>query len=712
MYRQLRAASIAALTMLGLSVQWVYAAEPDSTRVVENEEKYGVVVSATRTRRDPAEVPNASSVVKGETLRQRGARTLADALQDVVGMDTGDGSDGGSRLPKIGVWGLTEFDALLVSLDGVPVGGPFNPSLAQIPIEDVERIEIVNGPQGTMYGLSAFAGMVQVFTRSHQPGLEVTQRVSSFDGVDGGFAWNGDFPDGTGVRLTGSAGRGDGWQDRTDFTRFRGTASFSRSVGRGQAGLQLTGLEDRQAWGTPVPYENGEAVPGFEPHRNLGVLGARANHLVFGGTASLAWPLSSATRLEGTLGVTSDKQDLVRDFPDVSSISGDTVDVDGQNIAPHETSFYVDLRGIHNLSWSGAHELVGGAAWTRGKSNAHGNEFDARIPGLPVPIPPSLISIPMQEELEFEDERSYFGFYAHDTWTLHPRVTIGGGARLDLADEDLEAGAPDSPAGVTKDKREDTGWSGDGSVLFHLLAPAAEHGNLVNLYANIRRNFKPAAPNLLEPEGAKILEPERSLAYEGGLKSRGMDGQVEFDFSIFQMDLENQVVSTIGPSGAPELENAGHTRFRGQEYRLRLMPAAARGLSLEAGYAHHDPRFVDFTFTTPDSQSHDVSGNLIELAPQELWNAGASWQNRRGLSVFVSARGQGKRALTRRNTFFTEAWSTWDAGVGVPAGPLMLRVTGRNLSDSRHVTGESEIGDSQFYTSPPRRFTAEVSVRI
>src|SRR5262249_12150106 len=220
------------------------------------------------------------------------------------------------------------------------------------------------------------------------------------------------------------------------------------------------------------------------------------------------------------------------------------------------TSFYVDLRGIKNLKWNGAHELIGGAAWTAGKTKAEdGYEFDARIPGLPVPIPPSLISLPKQEPLEFEDERSYFGFYAHDTWTPQSRVTIAGGARLDLADEDLEAGDKDAPGGPTKDKREDTGWSGDGSVLYRVLPPGAASGNLVNLYDNIRRNFKPAAPNLLEPEGAKILEPERSLAYEGGVKSRGFNGQVEFDFSIFQMDLENMVVSTLGPGGAPELEN-------------------------------------------------------------------------------------------------------------------------------------------------------------
>src|SRR4029077_1430502 len=96
---------------------------------------------------------------------------VADALENVVGVDTGEGSDNGARLPNIGMWGLKEFDALLVMVDGVPVGGPFNPSLSQINVEDVDRIEIVKGPQGTLYGVSAFAGMIQAFSRTGEPGI-------------------------------------------------------------------------------------------------------------------------------------------------------------------------------------------------------------------------------------------------------------------------------------------------------------------------------------------------------------------------------------------------------------------------------------------------------------------------------------------------------------------------------------------------------------
>ena len=41
-----------------------------------------------------------------------------------------------------------------------------------------------------------------------------------------------------------------------------------------------------------------------------------------------------------------------------------------------------------------------------------------------------------------------------------------------------------------------------------------------------------------------------------------------------------------------------------------------------------------------------------------------------------------------------------------------MTVVGRNLGDDRHVTGESEIGDSQFYVAPPRRVTAEIAYRF
>lgn len=706
MKNALRAGLGQALLALLCSAPLAVAA-PDTTRVVEDP-SYGLVVSGTRTLRDAIDVPATIDVVRGETLRRRGARTLADALQNITGVDLADGADGGSRLPNIGVWGLKEFDALLVSLDGVPLGGPFNPALEQIPVEDIDRIEVTRGPQGTLYGLSAFAGMVQVFTRpSGRSGLEVSQQVSSYNGIDGGFNWNGTGPGGTRARFTGTAGRGDGWQDRTDFTRFRGTLSLAREVGPGTASLQLIGLEDRQGFGTPVPIENvngkGVISTGYDPRRNDAVGGAHIDHLVFGATGNLTWPLGSALRLESTLGVTSDRQRLIRSFVDTASQAADSVDADGQNLRPKETTFYGDARLVK--SWN-AHEIVGGAAVTIGKLRVEGNEFDFNVKRLPVPVVPDVSQLNVGEDVDAEDMRFLAGFFLHDSWNLHPRLAVTGGGRVDLANEELESGEKGTPE-FRKDSREDTGWSADGGLLVRLLAER-EGGTAFNLFGNVRRNFKPAAPNLFEAaEGTRILEPERSLAYEGGLKSSAMDEQVAFEFSYFKMDLENQVIA-VDNNGTPGLANAGKTRFKGEEVKLRLAPAALAGLSLDGGFAHHDPRFV--VFTRPNGAL--VNGKQVEVAPRQLWNVGATYAARCGASVWTAARGQDRRPLNKRNTYFDDAYAEWDAGAAYVTGPWRLAVIGRNLGDSRHVVGESELGDGQYYIAAPRRLTAQITVKM
>src|SRR6185369_16362632 len=168
----------------------------------------------------------------------------------------------------------------------------------------------------------------------------------------------------------------------------------------------------------------------------------------------------------------------------------------------------------------------------------------------------------------------------------------------------------------------------------------------------------------------------------------------------------------LGSGGGPQLTNAGEQRFKGEEADLSWVPSFARGVTLGLGYAHHDTRLVRFTFVTPDSQLRNVSGNMLELVPRHLFNVRATYGSSAGPGAFVAARYQGERPLNRRNTFFTEAYTEWDAGLSYVRAPWMVSVVGRNLGDDRHLTTESEIGDSQFYVSPPRRIGVEATVRF
>ena len=373
MFRPIRESLLlAGLVALSLPAAAAESPNPSTdTLLVRHPE---IVVSATRTARNQTNVPNATAVVTRGELRRRGTRTLAEALQDIVGLDTGEGSDNGSRLPNVGLWGLKEFDALLFTLNGVPVGGPFNPSLSQIPVDDVDRIEVVKGPQGTMYGVSAFAGMIQVFTTEATSGGEVTVGGGSFSQGHGDFRWGKTLEPSRTIKINGGFGRSDGWQDRTENDTERGGATFGFDLGKAHTALDLVAYRDRQDWGSPLPFDAGALVPGFVLDRNYAVGGAEVKHQVFGMTSRTTWPAGSRHRIENALSFTYDKQNFLRSFP--GEISGDTLNSEGLELEPKEMSLFEDVRMVAKLTGAGTHELVAGAAVTWGETKGKGREFD------------------------------------------------------------------------------------------------------------------------------------------------------------------------------------------------------------------------------------------------------------------------------------------------------------------------------------------------
>ena len=119
-----------------------------------------IVVSATKLPETPIDLPADTTVITGAELQAMGVQTLADALATAAGVEAFAGSDQGSTLPNVSLWGLKEFDAYLVELDGVPVGGTFDPDLQQIDVRNIKRIEIVRGFDELAYHDSSCTGRV------------------------------------------------------------------------------------------------------------------------------------------------------------------------------------------------------------------------------------------------------------------------------------------------------------------------------------------------------------------------------------------------------------------------------------------------------------------------------------------------------------------------------------------------------------------------
>ena len=163
-----------------------------------------VVVTATRVPVPADAVTAAVTVIKGETLRERGVRTVAEALRETLGASVVESNGAGSQTSLFLRGG--ESDYVKVLLDGVSLNQPGGAyTFAHLTTDDVERIEIVRGPVSVLYGSDAVAGVVQIFTRTGFGGAVPRVDVEAGAGSYGESRFGGTIAGGT-ARLAYSLG--------------------------------------------------------------------------------------------------------------------------------------------------------------------------------------------------------------------------------------------------------------------------------------------------------------------------------------------------------------------------------------------------------------------------------------------------------------------------------------------------------------------------
>src|SRR3984957_2388716 len=121
-----------------------------------------IVVTATRVPEPVDRIPADLSVVSGTEIAARGATDMAGVLSLVPGVEAPSGGDAGPSSAVPSFWGLHEFDAFLLVVDGVPWGGAFNPAIPTLDLTNVQRIEVLKGAAPVMYGATAFVGVIHV----------------------------------------------------------------------------------------------------------------------------------------------------------------------------------------------------------------------------------------------------------------------------------------------------------------------------------------------------------------------------------------------------------------------------------------------------------------------------------------------------------------------------------------------------------------------
>ena len=383
-----------------------------------------VVVTATRTASPVADSLFPVQVIDRDAIERSQARSLPELLRGRAGIDFG--NQGGAG--KIGTLFLrgTESDQVLVLVDGVRIGSATAGlvSFQDIPVDQIDHIEIVRGPRSSLYGSEAVGGVIQIFTRHETGAFAPRFRVgigshglreaSAGIGGSNGHGWYGaDFA----------------WQRTDGIDACRGTAGDANNPfgagcyvdepdrdGYRNASLNLRGgIDLGEMVGLEAHALRAEAFNEFDG----GIFGGNeADNLQQAVSAKLAWTPSQRVAITAQLGGSDDDSD--NSFNDHA---GTTIHVG--NFDTHRTT--ASLQGDFTLGEGQA--LSAGADWQRDRIGSD-TPFDITgrdNTGVYVEYLGRIGTQQLQASLR-QDDNEQFG--SHATGSLGWGIGFGDGFRL------------------------------------------------------------------------------------------------------------------------------------------------------------------------------------------------------------------------------------------------------------------------------------------
>ncbi|WP_374410069.1 TonB-dependent receptor [Novosphingobium colocasiae] len=592
-----------------------------------------------------------------DTLATQGIRSLDDLARSVPGLSFA-GTDYGT--PVFTLRGVGFYDSSLagypttsVYVDEVPLAFPVLTTHANL---DLERVEVLKGPQGTLFGQNSTGGAINFIaakpTEILAAGVDAT--VGRFGQGDAGGFVSGPLSDTLKVRLAGKYQFGDGWQ--RSFTRDDSIGKKSVLSGRllvdwkpvagVKIALNLNGWKDRsdpqvgQYFGTfPQTPSDGSAVDPALQTYPFAPSNARAAD----------WGPDHRPRASKSLYQIAMRGD-VDIAPDVvlTSISSyvrykvsQTLDMDGTTIQDFD-----QFNLGNNKSFTQELRIAGGEGgplrWVFGgnfeRSSTYEEDtylFDQSTVALVYGLNSSGASA--------KQKMTNYAVFANGEYDLTPQLTLKLGGRYTeakrtadictfdigngnaLAFFELISGQTIQPGsclaldfnfnpGLFSDTLKENNFSWRAGADYKISRDLL-------LYANVAKGYKAGSyPILAATSFASYLpiEQESLLDYEAGFKAKLLGRKLGLNGAVFYYDYRNKQLLTkiIDPvvGTIPALANIPKSRVRGAE--LELTAAPFEGLQLSGGVTYLDARITRYVGVNAAGVAADFAGTDIPFTPK------------------------------------------------------------------------------------------------
>lgn len=583
---------------------FIFPALADASNAEGTSSLAEVVVTAQKYKQRLIDTPESVSVVSSEDLAKMGATQFSDFANTVPGLSF---TTGGAGLNQVTLRGITTgfniSQTVGIYVDDVPIGktGAFAQQ-GQMSFDtglfDLDRIEVLRGPQGTLYGASTMGGVIKYVTKepnTHVSSVDTETGVSTID--HGGISYDENVAvnaplveDKAALRMSGYYSHDGGYIDNVAL----GLNDVNRShIYGGRLDLLFTPTEKlsiRVSGFMQNIARDGEADADYLPNGTpeYGSLDQYRflrepfvqEFRLFSGTVKYDFGPASLTSITSYQTMqTSTAYDYSRIYvPLLNPIFGTDYSAIGDAQQAGYNSFVQEVRlasdAGHRLQW-----LIGGY-FTNQTANNHQES---------VALGPQYQPAPNNDFFDFRTPSTYREYAAFGDLTYHltDRFELSGGARLSKNEQSATQIGGGLLIGSTPTR------SSSDRVATYLADARYKFGQHVVGYVRYATGFRPGGPNFVvnnpatgKPLAPPTFAPDRLASYEGGIKAETADRRFSIDVDGYYIDWMNIQIPVSANGIVVYGNDPGGATVRGSELTLKAKPV--QQLMLTGAFAYQD----------------------------------------------------------------------------------------------------------------------------
>lgn len=696
-----------------------------------------IIVTARKIEESLQDIPGAITAFNAEQMQRRSISELEDVALQTPGLVFEDFSNGGFGTPTIR--GATQFaitsleQNVSVFLDGVYIPRQYAFDLGSM---NLERIEVVKGPQSALYGANAFAGAINYISTNRS--LTETSASAELEvSQNGGFDISGKisaplYPDILSVRLgLGHSRFGGDWENgHPNADADISPGSKGKLGGYEKTNVQV-GLSFKPVDAVKIDFDyyhfdtSSETRAQFRITRTNGdtncspavVFGQAVNQLFCGqlplgpvtGEGIIIDPRSYGLESDTSVirghvsvnltdQVTADYQ-FGRVEGDVFSAGGVDRDAIGGTFFGGQNINIFSLLPVGNFKYdshelrlqyqsdSGFYAMVGGFYQDGSDLENGGNAF-VELGGL-TPITQANSGLAPSTNFQDTTAKAIFGRIAVPL--MDERLTFEIEARYTDEKKTLPT-LPDYTDKYFTPRASIDYKVTDDNLIYVSAAKGVKSGgiNTFNL-------------DILEPEEV-FYGPDTNWTYEIGTKNVFMDGRVTLNAALFYIDWSNLQLTTQPINGTPNTRgittNIGGASSKGAE--LEVVAEIVEGIELNAGIAYIDATYDEGTTAqrvtranlcnlgTECAEDGDIGGNELQRTSKVQWNIGASAEApiSDAIDFFgrVDVAGQSKQFVSEVNVTTIQPRTLVNGRLGVRGDNWSASIWAKNLFDQKYVS--------------------------